>query len=301
MGYDVLNPPKSAVIRSLINPAAFVSFVVSSLPPEIVNPNHVRGPFRCAVFDFDGTLSLLRGNWQGLMVPMMVEALVATGTGEAHEQLTAIVEEFVTRLTGQPTMQQMIALTEEVEKRGQPRPDPYMYFDRYMDMLISRTEARIADVQAGRAQPEDYLVPGARPLVEKLVAQGVILVISSGTNLADVRRESAVLKIDHHFGRLIFGPVNDDPRFSKEGALSQLMAEHGLRGDQIVSIGDGPAEMWAIKAVGGLAIGVASEEVHQDGRVNPLKRVHLIRSGADLIIPDYHDLLSVLRLLLADS
>src|SRR3954469_9526409 len=90
--------------------------------PEIVNSGFLRAPFRCVVFDFDGTLSLLRGNWQGLMVPMMVEALLATGTSESRVELTAIVEEFVTRLTGQPTMQQMYALAEEVEKRGRPRP-----------------------------------------------------------------------------------------------------------------------------------------------------------------------------------
>src|SRR3954470_11480841 len=167
--------------------------------PEIVNPHYVRGPFRCAIFDFDGTLSLLRGNWQGLMVPMMVDALAATASGESREQLTAIVEEFVTRLTGQPTMQQMFALADEVEKRGQPRPDPYRYFDRYMEELISRTEARIADVEAGRATPDDFLVPGARALVEGLVAENWLLVIASGTNLADVRRESEVLKIDGYF------------------------------------------------------------------------------------------------------
>lgn len=275
--------------------------MASSSTLEIVNSKRVRGPFRCAIFDFDGTLSLLRGNWQGLMVPMMVDALIATGTGESHEQLTAIVEEFVTRLTGQPTMQQMIAAADEVEKRGQPRPDPYVYFDRYMDMLISRTEARIAETQAGRAKPDDFLVPGARCLVERLAAQGLMLVIASGTNLADVQRESAVLKIDQYFGPRIYGPVNDDPRFSKQRVLSQLMAENGLRGDQIVSIGDGPAEMLAIKAVGGLAVGVASDEVHQDGRINGLKRDHLLRSGADVIIPDYHDLPAVLRILFADS
>src|SRR4051794_37815098 len=111
--------------------------------PEIVNPKYLRSRFRCAVFDFDGTLSLLRGNWQGLMVPMMVEALAATGSGESQAQLTTIVEEFVTRLTGQLTMQQMMALCDEVEKRGRPRHDPNVYFARYMDMLLSRTAARI--------------------------------------------------------------------------------------------------------------------------------------------------------------
>src|SRR5262245_20827290 len=91
-------------------------------PVEIVNSNYPRRPFRCVVFDFDGTLSLLRGNWQGQMVPMMVETLLATGTSESHESLTALVEEFVTRLTGQPTMQQIEALRSEVVRRGKSPP-----------------------------------------------------------------------------------------------------------------------------------------------------------------------------------
>ena len=106
---------------------------------EIVHSEHPRGPFRCVVFDFDGTLSLLRGNWQGLMVPMMVDALVVTGTAESRETLTAIVEDFVTRLTGQPTMRQMEALAIEIVRRGGPRPDPQLYLNRYLDQLLSRT------------------------------------------------------------------------------------------------------------------------------------------------------------------
>ena len=51
-----------------------------------------------------------------------------------------------------------------------------------MDMLISRTEARIADVEAGSAEPDDFLVSGARPLVERLAAEHMILIIASGTN-----------------------------------------------------------------------------------------------------------------------
>ena len=47
-------------------------------------------------------------------------------------------------------------------------------------------------------------------------------------------------------------------------------------------------QLWdAIKAVGGLALGVASDEVNRDGSINALKREHLLRAGADLIIPDY--------------
>jgi phosphoglycolate phosphatase len=264
---------------------------------EIINHHRLRGPFRCAVFDFDGTLSLLRGNWQGLMVPMMVETLATTGTDESHAELTDIVEEYVTRLTGQPTMQQILALADAVERRGGRRPDSQAYLARYLDQLISRTAGRIADVHAGRKSPDEFLVPGSRPLLAALQSQGLILVLASGTELADVRRESQVLKIDHYFGPRIFGPVNNDPRFAKESVLRQLMAQHSLRGEDIVSIGDGPAEILAIKAVGGLAIGVASDEIHQDGRVNQLKRDHLLRAGADLVIPDYRDLALTLSLL----
>src|SRR5262245_24426280 len=98
-------------------------------PPEIIKPSYPRGPFRCVVFDFDGTLSLLRGNWQGLMIPRMVEVLQTTGTGESVQLLEALVTDFVTRLTGQPTMLQMQALADEVARRGRPRPDPQAHLD----------------------------------------------------------------------------------------------------------------------------------------------------------------------------
>src|SRR5688572_25114543 len=90
---------------------------------EIVRKERPCGRFRAIVFDFDGTLSLLRGNWQGLMIPRMVEVLLATGTKEPRQKLEDVVTEFVTRLTGQPTMVQFEALAEEVARRGRPRPD----------------------------------------------------------------------------------------------------------------------------------------------------------------------------------
>jgi phosphoglycolate phosphatase len=264
---------------------------------EIVNPDHPRRPFRCAVFDFDGTLSLLRGNWQGLMVPMMVETLLATGSGESRADLTAIVEEFVTRLTGQPTLVQMQALADEVVNRGRPRPDPQMHLARYLDQLLSRTEARIEAVETKDAPIDEFLVPGSLALVQRLHAEDWILAIASGTDLPHVLREAGVLEIDHYFAPRIFGPATNSTPFSKERVLRQLMAEHGLDGHEIVAIGDGPAEILAVKAVGGLAIGVASDEVNMSGRVNPLKRDHLLRAAADVIIPDYRELSQILRLL----
>jgi phosphoglycolate phosphatase len=264
---------------------------------EIVRSDRPRGPFRAVVFDFDGTLSLLRANWQGLMIPRMVDILLATGTSEPRHELAALVTEFVTHLTGQPTMLQMEALADEVARRGQPRPDPQVHFDEYLELLLAQTARRIEAVRSGQASADDMLVPGSRALIERLARRGLLLVISSGTDLAHVQSEAVILGLDSIFGRRIHGPVNNDPAFSKQRVLEQLIAERGLRGSEIACIGDGPAEMLAARSVGALAIGVASDEVERSGRVNSLKREHLLRAGAEVIVPDYARLDEVLFVL----
>src|SRR5687767_3502622 len=202
----------------LVCPAASIVGTMTSAaeasPPEIVHSIRPSVPARAVFFDFDGTLSLLRGNWQGLMIPRMVEILAATGTREPRAELETIVTEFVTRLTGQPTMVQMQALADEVASRGKPRPDPRVHFAEYLERLLARTAERTAALQAGRIGADELLVPGARSLVERLARRGLLLAIFSGTELSDVRRELAVLGLGTYFGPRIFGPVDNDPTFS---------------------------------------------------------------------------------------
>jgi phosphoglycolate phosphatase-like HAD superfamily hydrolase len=265
--------------------------------PEFVHLDRPRGPFRAIVFDFDGTLSLLRGNWQGLMIPPMVETLAALGTGESRDVLTALVSDFVTRLTGQPTMLQMEALCDEVARRDWPRPNPQAHLDEYLEQLLAQTAERVNAVKSGTRPADDLMVPGSRPLVERLARRGLMLVISSGTELAHVREETAVLGLDPFFGPRIFGPIENDRTFSKQRVLETLIAERGLCGSEIACIGDGPAEILAAKAVGALAIGVASDEIERSGHINALKRDHLLRAGADVIVADYRDIDGILDLL----
>ena len=40
---------------------------------EVLRPDLPRGRFRSVLFDFDGTLSLIREGWPQVMIPMMVE------------------------------------------------------------------------------------------------------------------------------------------------------------------------------------------------------------------------------------
>ena len=101
---------------------------------QIINKDLRRGPFHAAIFDFDGTLSLLRRGWQQVMIPMAVEHMAATGTAEQEDQLFTIAEDFVTHLTGRQTIYQMIQLATEVKKRGG------VPTDRNFDFLQSTQE-----------------------------------------------------------------------------------------------------------------------------------------------------------------
>ena len=46
---------------------------------EVISPPGHRPPPQHVLFDFDGTLSLIREGWPEVMIPMMVEVLQAHG------------------------------------------------------------------------------------------------------------------------------------------------------------------------------------------------------------------------------
>src|ERR1700736_4718544 len=87
------------------------------------------------LFDFDGTLSLIRSGWMDVMVPMMIEILLDLRTGESEDQLRAQVDECVWRLTGKETIYQMIAFAEAVQARGGAPLDPLDYKKMYLERL----------------------------------------------------------------------------------------------------------------------------------------------------------------------
>ena len=150
---------------------------------EVLRPELPRGRFRSVLFDFDGTLSLIREGWPQIMIPMMTAVLRETGTTETDAALTAVVEEFVMRLNGRQTIYQMIQLADEVRKRGGAPLDPLAYKHRYHDLLMSRIQVRLDALQSGAATPEEWTVPGSHALLEALRRRGVSLYLASGTDL----------------------------------------------------------------------------------------------------------------------
>jgi phosphoglycolate phosphatase-like HAD superfamily hydrolase len=255
---------------------------------ETVNPQFPRGDFRAAIFDFDGTLSLLRRNWQDVMIPMMVDVLAATGTDEPRQELHACVEEYVMRLNGRQTIYQMMRLADEVAKRGGRPLEPLEYKHRYHELLWQQVGERVAAVRSDQLSEEEMTVPGSRQLLQTLTARGLILYLASGTDLKYVRDELQVLGLESSFGPRVYGALDDYRRFSKAMIIDQIIRDTGVAGRQIVAFGDGFVEIEEVKRVGGLAVGVASDEVQRRG-INQWKRNRLISAGADLIIGDYRE------------
>ncbi len=255
-------------------------------PIEILRNDFRRGDFRAVLFDFDGTLSLIRRNWQAVMIPMMVDVLAGTGTHETRAKLDAHVEEYVMRLNGRQTIYQMMQLADEVRARGGTPLDPVEYKAQYHGLLWQQIEHRVVGLQDGTISPEELTVPGSHRLLEQLAARELSLYLASGTDLKYVRSEVRALELDRFFGEHVYGALDNYRNFSKQMIIDKIIAEMGVEGHQLLAFGDGFVEIEEVRRAGGVAIGVASEEVTRAG-INQWKRNRLIRAGADIIIGDY--------------
>jgi phosphoglycolate phosphatase-like HAD superfamily hydrolase len=267
---------------------------------EVINPNVARGRFRSVLFDFDGTLSLIREGWPQVMIPMMVGVLRETGTRESDADLTVAVEEFVMRLNGRQTIYQMIHLADEVRRRGGHPLDPLQYKHRYHDLLMERIFGRLAALESGAAAASDWIVPGSHDLLEALDRRGLTLYLASGTDLKFVRREAELIGVASFFGQHIYGALDDYENFSKQKVIERILRDNDLRGEELLGFGDGFVEIEEIKRAGGVAVAVASDEVRRRG-VNAWKRDRLVRAGADIVIPEYRRHKELLRFLFAEK
>jgi phosphoglycolate phosphatase-like HAD superfamily hydrolase len=267
---------------------------------EVINPGFARGRFRSVLFDFDGTLSLIREGWPQVMIPMMVNVLRQTGTPETPTELTAAVEEFVMRLNGRQTIYQMIELAEEVRRRGGNPLDPVVYKHRYHDLLMERIRGRVTALETGTDAPADWTVPGSHALLDALRRRGLRLYLASGTDLTYVRQEAKLLGLTEYFGEHIYGALDDYQRFSKKMVIDRILRENDLHGEELLGFGDGFVEIEEIKAAGGVAVAVASDEATRRG-INRWKRDRLVHAGADLVIPDYRQQPRLLALLFGEA
>ncbi len=256
-----------------------------SLRAEVINTHLAPRPLRAAMIDFDGTLSLLREGWDQVMIPMMVaELLPLSGTKESSEQLKQLVTNWVLKLNGQPTINQMQALVDEVViRQGTPRTAPE-YKQSYLDLLMKTVEERKKQIVQEKSGKR-WVVPGGYQLLEGLKRRGIPMLLASGTDLAALRTEAAILGVAAHFNQGIEGPESDSSSFTKAQACDQMLERLNAPGNTLLNVGDGYVETKLTKDRGGIAIGVAYDHDHS-GQYNSWRREQLYHAGADLVLPD---------------
>ena len=279
------NPPSSGKFAGL------VEFVAGFAPrPQI---SHV-------LFDFDGTLSLIRQGWPEVMVPMFVEMLPSL-PDETEESRRQLCYDDIMRLNGKQTIYQMMQLAQRIKERGGEPAEPLWYKHEYLRRLDQRIQDRLKGLRSGAVPPEDWLVYGARPLLMALQQRGLPLYLASGTDEVFVKQEAELLKLTSFFGKHIYGALDDYKQFSKKMVIERILRENSIQGSQLLSFGDGYVEIENTKEVGGLAIAVASDEANNgSGKFDLWKHQRLLGVGADVVIPDFRDAELLLKHILAE-
>lgn len=264
--------------------------LASQLPPypwlEILNPAAALGSVRYALFDFDGTLSIIRHGWEKIMIAVMLESICEDQP--SSREIEAEVTQYVDRSTGILTILQMKWLEEAVQRYGisKHRRSASAYKRIYLDRLLQPVYERLASLDGSQSSRAAWMVAGADAFLGQLKQRGVRLFLASGTDQEYVEREAEALGLAGLFDGQIYGAQGDAEDDSKEKIIRHLLAEQGLAGKELLVVGDGPVEIRAAQQVGALALGIACLENDRTS-LDPHKRRRLVEAGADMIISNF--------------
>ena len=253
---------------------------------ERIRPSASAAAAKVALFDFDGTISVIRSGWVDVMAPMMVEILLGLNTGESEQELRTIIQEMIWRTTGKETIYQMMDFAAQVAQRGGTPLDAREYKKMYLDRLWRVISGRIEDLKQERVAPEQYMVPGVWQLLEALKERGLKMYLASGTDEIYMREEARLLGVVPFFEGGVYGAQEDYKSFSKKILIQRILSQTDVHGSEILGFGDGFVEIEEVKLVGGVTVGVATKEP-ACAEVDDWKRQRLIGAGADFIIPHY--------------
>lgn len=258
-----------------------------------------------AIFDHDGTLSVLREGWERIMEPMMVRAVLgaryATADEGVYHKVLTRVRTYIDATTGIQTLIQMQGLVKLVTEFGfVPEAeirDEFGYKAIYNEALLNMVRERLAKLERGELAVDDFVIKGAVSFLRRLHGAGVALYLASGSDEGDVIAEARALGYADLFEGRIYGAVGDATKEAKRIVMDRIIRDIGAANvGSMAAFGDGPVEVRESRKRGGLAVGVASDEVRRFG-LNAAKRRRLIRAGADLIASDFSQPVPLLQLM----
>jgi len=262
------------------------------------------GRIKHAVFDNDGTISTLRQGWEQIMAPVMVKTILGdkyqTADETLYHKVRNRVADYIDKSTGIQTVIQMEALVEMVKEFGIVRTDKILdklgYKEIYNDALMELVSRRIEKFKRGELDINDYIIKGALQFLEALRQRGIKLYLASGTDRQDVIAESRALGYAELFDGGVYGALGDVAKYSKKMVIEKIMAENNLQGSELAVFGDGPVEIRECRKRDGIAVGIASDEIRRHG-LSTEKRTRLVKAGAHIIVPDFSQHETLIKLL----
>jgi phosphoglycolate phosphatase-like HAD superfamily hydrolase len=253
---------------------------------EILRPQVHTGRTRYALFDFDGTLSVIRRGWERIMSSLMVE-MISDGNS-IPLGVESMVEDYIDRSTGILTIKQMKWLEDIVRRYGRSRnlKTAAEYKKIYNERLLKSVRMRIQNMGGGLDGRDALMIAGARPFLQGLARRGVHLFLASGTDHEYVLEEAAALGIEDFFEGHIYGAHGNSEEDSKELVIARILEENQLQGKELLVVGDGPVEICFARQVGAVALGVAADEDTRE-TLSPRKRARLVAACADLLVSNF--------------
>ncbi len=254
------------------------------------------GHIRHVLFDFDGTLSVLRQGWEAVMIPMMVAAIC--GSNPVTSEIEGVVSSYVDRSSGILTIRQMQWLADAVQQFGLTGTARTAgeYKADYLARLMVQVHERLGCLARGESKPSEHMLAGAVEFVQGLVLCGARLYLASGTDHIAVLKEAGVLGLLPFFEGGVFGALDNNENHAKERVIQQILEQNQLAGAELLVVGDGPVEIREGAARQALTLGVASDEVARAGW-NQRKVERLTAAGADLLVADFRHAADLIRLL----
>ncbi|MDK2952144.1 MAG: hypothetical protein PWQ77_1809 [Kosmotogales bacterium] len=265
----------------------------------IKNPNNPR-KLSLIIFDFDGTISLLREGWQPIMSKLMFEKI--TGEKNISHKLSGKIKneikEFISETTGIQTILQMEGLIDLIKRYGFVKTENIKsvqeYKNEYTEILKTNVDKR------KKENYRKYLVSGITEFISVLHEKNITLYMASGTDKKDVIDEAEFLNVKKYFGGNIFGALESYGDFSKKKLVKRLTEENINKFKNMIIIGDGPVEIKVGREYGIYTIGVASNEIKGEGW-NVDKYYKLKESGADMLISDFSNYKYLLKKLFSQE
>src|SRR5436190_15261415 len=105
------------------------------------------------LFDFDGTLSLIREGWPVVMLGMFEEMLPGR-EGDSATTVRQMLFDDMMSLNGKQTIYQMIRFAERVQERGRAPREPLWYKHEYLRRLNEKIADRLTGLKSGSIQAE---------------------------------------------------------------------------------------------------------------------------------------------------